>query len=181
MGMGMTRRTFVRFVAPMVLAVGGLAGAASSALAFDAIGASANFVSSSCTSPAVGQACTYTFHFREFSGQPMVGCPATFTGAPGAVNPTGAVTDSSGNVSTQFTASAAGPAVVAVSCSGVSASTSPTIVAAAGGTPNTGIGLPNTGTSAPGANPALFLGLGLAVMVLLGGAVSLRRSRRTAS
>jgi hypothetical protein len=165
----------------MVLALGGVVGAASSSLAFDAVGASANYVGSSCASPAVGQACTYTFHFREATGNPMVGCPATFAGGPGTVNPAGQTTDGNGNVVTTFTASSAGKAVVAVDCAGVGASTSPTILAQAGGTPNTGIGLPNTGAPAPGPNPALYLGLGLAVMVLLGGAVSLRRSRRTAS
>jgi hypothetical protein len=137
-----------------------------------------------CTVVQQGQTCVFTFQFVDSNGNGVTGDTVNFTesGVPGSsVSPTTGVTDP-GFVSTTFTASATntGTAVITAASGNVSASASTSVVSS-GGVQGAGATLPNTSPTPPGPNSLLYLGLGLAVMIILGGAITLRRSRSTVS
>ena len=174
------KRTITRIATLVAIASGASIATATAVHAYPQPPASAH-ETAGCTTVPQGQPCTFTFRFVDANGNGVSGLSVSCSesGVPGSsVSPTNGVTDPGGSVSTTFTASTTNTGTAIITCSSgtVSASATTSVTSGAAGTP-----LPNTGTSAPGANSLLYLGLGLALMIILGGAITLRRSRSTAS
>jgi hypothetical protein len=188
----MIRGKLFLFAAPLLLAAGAWIGTSHSvAWAYDTPQCSiTNTVGHAGTN--AGTSNTFTFQVLDLHGNAFKNQTIFFTesGAPGSVAPTSGTTDASGNVSTVFTAgNTNGPVSITAtdSAEGCAGSAATEVEGGSGvqgistGSGAGGATLPNTSTAAPGPNGVLYLGLGLALMVILGGAVTLRRSRATAS
>jgi hypothetical protein len=184
------QRVLTRIVAPLMLV--GAAGLASAGIVHAYPPASLTAKETAgCPQMNQGTTCVFTFQFIDQNGNGVSGLPITFTisGVPGtSVSPTTGTTDP-GFVSTTVKASTTntGLATVTASTSGpkgtASASGTTQIVALpntgnGNGNGNGGTGLPNTSTGAPGTNPLAYLGIGLALMLLLAGAFTLRQTRK---
>ena len=150
---------------------------------------SSAYLVSGCSTQAQGTTCTYKFRFVNGVGQGEDGLSVTFSnsGPSGCtLQSTSGSTSGGGYVTVVLDCTAGsntGSEVINAKSGSVSASANPTIVASgtqAASTGSTGTGLPFTGTTPPGPNPALIVGLGIAGMVLIGASVSLVRRRSTA-
>jgi hypothetical protein len=129
---------------------------------------------SSCSTASPGASCNLTFQLKDANGNPEGNATVTFSvsGVAGSsVQPTTATTDASGNVAAVFTAGS-GCGTATVTASSPPASTQVTI-----NVPCSGATLPNTSTLPPTAFPWLGLVALLAVLVVVGGGVALRRAR----
>lgn len=150
---------------------------ASVALAYPAPAASGSLVSG-CSSVNESSSCVYTYQFLTASGGAVSGATTTFvvSGVLGAsVNPTSATTNSSGQASTTLsTATACGTGTITASVTGVTVTTSVTVTCAA-----TTATLPATGTAPPGPAAWLYAIFGMAALVVIAGAVTLRRTRQS--
>jgi hypothetical protein len=151
---------------------------ASVALAYPAPAASGSLVSG-CSSVNEGSSCVYTDQFLTASGGAVSGATATFVvgGVLGiSVNPTSATTNSSGQASTTLSTatSACGTATITASVTGVTVTTSVTVPCSAVTT-----SLPATATAPPGPAAWLYAIFGIAAIVVVAGAVALRRTRQS--
>jgi hypothetical protein len=176
------RRRIIRLIAMFAVVTGASIATATAVSAYPTPPASAH-ETAGCTVVQQGQTCVFTFQFVDSNGNGVTGDTVNFSesGVPGSsVSPTTGVTDP-GFVSTTFTASATntGTAVITAASGNVSASASTSVVSS--GIQGAGATLPNTSPTPPGPSALLYLGLGLAVMIILGGAITLRRSRSTVS
>jgi hypothetical protein len=136
-------------------------------------------VVTSCTTVNQGSSCTVTFHFQNASGNPETGVLVAFSvTGPGTVNPASATTNASGNVSAVLTASATACGTVTLTATGAgntgSGQTTLSVPCNSGGT------LPNTSTAPPSAPVWPAPVAGIALLVLAGGALTLRRMRAAA-
>lgn len=131
-------------------------------------------VTQGCPTDNSGATCTVKFRFVGPDGQPLCNATVNFTVSGGSVNPTTAATScTDGSVQAAFTAGTTCGDVTLTATSG-QASTQTTI-----NVPCSSGGLPPTGMIRP-ATPATWLPLGLgglALMVLVGGGLGLRRMR----
>lgn len=150
---------------------------ASVALAYPAPAASGSLVSG-CSSVNEGSSCVYTDQFLTAGGGAVSGATATFVvgGVLGiTVNPTSATTNSSGQASTTLsTASSCGTGTITASVTGVTVTTSVTVPCSAVTT-----SLPATATAPPGPAAWLYAIFGIAAIVVVAGAVALRRTRQS--
>lgn len=150
---------------------------ASVALAYPAPAASGSLVSG-CSSVNEGSSCVYTDQFLTASGGAVSGATATFVvgGVLGiSVNPTSATTNSSGQASTTLsTASSCGTGTITASVTGVTVTTSVNVPCSAVTT-----SLPATATAPPGPAAWLYAIFGIAAIVVVAGAVALRRTRQS--
>jgi len=161
---------------PVLLAVVASLATASLARAYPPPATSAT-TTQSCASVPQGGTCQLTFHFFNGSGQGVSGDNITLTvTGPGSVNPTAGVTNGNGDVNGLFTASnsACGNATVtATDTNGVSTQTVINVVC------GNSAPLPNTSATPSGTNPLVYVGILLAALVLVGGVITLRQTRRT--
>ena len=186
----MVGKGILRLTASLALVAAACFGTASLVLAYPPPSCSISQTGGPATMTS-GTTASFTFQVLDANGNPDGGQSITFTesGVAGTLNPTSTTTGSDGNAVTAFTAgNSPGQAHITATDSAGGCAGSATVTVGAGGVLgiSTGNGsgsgsLPNTSPGAPGPNTALILGLGLAVMVLLGGAVTLRRSRFTQS
>lgn len=150
---------------------------ASVALAYPAPAASGSLVSG-CSSVNEGSSCVYTDQFLTAGGGAVSGATATFVvgGVLGiTVNPTSATTNSSGQASTTLsTASSCGTGTITASVTGVTVTTSVNVPCSAVTT-----SLPATATAPPGPAAWLYAIFGIAAIVVVAGAVALRRTRQS--
>jgi hypothetical protein len=150
---------------------------ASVALAYPAPAASGSLVSG-CSSVNEGSSCVYTDQFLTAGGGAVSGATATFVvgGVLGiSVNPTSATTNSSGQASTTLsTASSCGTGTITASVTGVTVTTSVNVPCSAVTT-----SLPATATAPPGPAAWLYAIFGIAAIVVVAGAVALRRTRQS--
>jgi Invasin, domain 3 len=132
---------------------------------------------SSCSTANPGASCNLTFQLKDANGNPVCDATVTFStsGVAGStVAPASATTDcNTGGVAAVFTAGS-GCGTATVTASSPPASTQVTINVPCSTTP-----LPNTSTLPPTAFPWLGLVAGLALLVVAGGGVALRRARST--
>jgi hypothetical protein len=136
-------------------------------------------VVSSCTTVNQGTSCTVTFHFQDANGNPETGVLAAFSvTGPGTVNPASATTNASGNVSAVLAASttACGAVTLTVTGAGNTGSGQATLSVPC----NSGGTLPNTSTAPPSAPVWPAPVAAMALLVLAGGALTLRRMRAAA-
>jgi Invasin, domain 3 len=130
---------------------------------------------SSCSTASPGASCNLQFQLKDASGNPVCNATVTFsvTGVTGStVAPASATTDcNTGGVAAVFTAGS-GCGTATVTASSPPASTQVTI-----NIPCSGTTLPNTSTLPPTAFPWLGLVGVLALLVVAGGGVALRRTR----
>ena len=161
----------------LALAVAAMICSAAIAFAYPPPAASGS-LKAGCTTANPGANCLLTFHFVDGSNNPITGAPVVFgdSGVAGSyVTPTSGTTDP-GDVQTTFFAgsTACGTATVTATSGSAVASTSISVPCTGGGT------LPNTGTALPGPSQWIYLLIAAAVLGVLGGAISLRRTRATA-
>jgi hypothetical protein len=169
---------------------------ASVALAYPSPGSTVTQVSSSCGGTMVaGTTCTVEFNFQWTTGgassttgpytDHQVFYSTTCVG--GTVSPASDYTDSSGNTSVTLTISQSAPSqtcTLTVSdrdteeAGGPESDPITLTITAVPGLPPTG-GLPPTSTGAPGPAPWLYVAFGLGALLVIGGAVGLRRTRRS--
>jgi hypothetical protein len=131
----------------------------------------------SCSTAAPGASCNLQFQLKDASGNPVCNATVTFSvsGVAGStVAPTSATTNcNTGGVAAVFTAGS-GCGTATVTASSPPASTQVTI-----NVPCAAATLPNTSTLPPTPSPWLgFVGL-LALLVVAGGGLALRRTRAT--
>lgn len=165
------------FLGPVTLAVAALLVTATIGHAYPPPAAAAT-TTQGCPTVAQGSSCPLTFHFVDGAGNPVSGAAVQFTvSGPGSVSPTTGVTNASGDVVTTFTASAGrcGNATITATSGSASTSTVVQVVCAASNVP-----LPNTSGAPGGTSPLAYIGIVLAMLILVGGAITLRRTRRTA-
>ncbi|MBJ7596307.1 MAG: Ig-like domain-containing protein [Candidatus Dormibacteraeota bacterium] len=131
----------------------------------------------SCSSTNQGSSCQLQFNLKDANGNPVCNATVTFTvnGVAGSkVRPTTSTTDCNGNVGAAFTAgTGCGTATITASSPPASTQTTIQVPCNSGGT------LPNTSTNAPNAPmwpPAL---IALALFVVAGCGLTLRRMRAT--
>ena len=136
-------------------------------------------VTQSCSSTSPGATCALQFHLLDSNGNAVCNATVTFTtsGVAGStVTPASAQTGSSpcsGNVAALFTAGS-GCGTATITASSPPASTQTTI-----NVPCAAATLPNTSTSPPISPPWLGLLAALALLCVLGGAITLRQTRAT--
>lgn len=192
----MTVKRLLLVAAPVALAAGSLLATAHPALAYPSPSCAINVTNGSATTAANGTS-TFTFQVLDAAGAAATGQSITFSegGVAGSLNPTSATSNGSGEVSTTFTAgSALGTATVTASDAAGACSGSASTNVGGGGVLGTSTGgvlgisttagsgaLPDTSASAPPPSTLIFAGLGLALVILVGGAVALRRSREAVS
>jgi Invasin, domain 3 len=132
---------------------------------------------SSCSTANPGASCNLTFQLKDANGNPVCDATVTFSvsGVTGSsVAPASATTDcNTGGVAAVFTAGS-GCGTATVTASSPPASTQVTI-----NVPCAAATLPNTSTSPPTSPPWLGLLMALAVLGVLGGAITLRQTRAT--
>ena len=177
------QRLITRVVAPLAMVVAACFVTASLVHAYPPAAASAK-LTAGCVTINSGAQAVVTFQFVDSLGNGVTGLPVSFSvsGVPGSsVSPTTGTTDP-GFVSTTLTASSTntGPVTVTATSGTVSASGTCNVVAPAGAVAGLSTGLPNTSTGAPGTNPMAYFGIGLALLILLAGAFTLRQTRRAA-
>jgi hypothetical protein len=181
------QRLITRVVAPLAMVGVACFAAASLVHAYPPAAASAK-LTAGCVTINSGAQAVVTFQFVDSLGNGVTGLPVSFSvsGVPGSsVSPTTGTTDP-GFVSTTLTASTTHTGLVTVTATSgtVSASGTCTVVApagaGAGAVAGLSTGLPNTSTGAPGTNPMAYFGIGLALLILLAGAFTLRQTRRAA-
>jgi Invasin, domain 3 len=162
------------FGASLALAVVAILGGAVAVSAYTPPG-SVLSATSSCSTANPGASCNLTFQLKDASGNPVCDATVTFStsGVTGStVAPASATTDcNTGGVAAVFTAGS-GCGTATVTASSPPASTQVTI-----NVPCAAATLPNTSTLPPTAFPWLGLVALLAVLVVAGGGVALRRAR----
>jgi Invasin, domain 3 len=163
------------FGASLALAVVAILGGAVAVGAYTPPGSVLSATAPSCSTANPGASCNLTFQLKDASGGPVCDATVTFStsGVAGStVAPASATTDcNTGGVAAVFTAgSGCGTAIV--TASSPPASTQVTI-----NVPCAAATLPNTSTLPPTAFPWLGLVALLALLVVAGGGVALRRTR----
>jgi hypothetical protein len=152
-----------------------------------------------CSKVALNSNCVYTYQFLSGTGVLASGASVTFSvsGVLGAsVSPAGQTAGSNGKASTTFspgTSTCGTGTITATASSTVTVGTSVATPTATVSTsvfvtcplPGTGTGtgtappLPFTGTDPPGPNAWLYVIFGIATLVVITGAVMLRRTRQS--
>ena len=181
----MIARRRLRRTAPVLLALCAFVLSAAIASAYPPPATSAS-ETSGCASVSPGQSCSFTFRFLNGSGQPASSAQVNFSlsgNVGGAtVSPQTAVTDSNGDVSASFVAGAGstcGTDTLTATAAGGANGTASTSVAIT--VPCTGgAALPATSTNPPGPSPLVYILIALGVVVVAGGALTLRKTRPVA-
>ena len=136
-------------------------------------------VTQSCSSANQATTCHLAFRLLAANGSPEANATVTFsvTGVSGAtVTPTSATTDAAGNVLTAFSAGLTGCGTATITASSPPASAQTTVNVPC----NSNGGLPNTSASPPTTPTWLPFLAALALMIVAGSALALRRMRVTA-
>jgi len=126
-----------------------------------------------CTTVASGGSCSYSFQFAT-AGATVAFAVSGVAGA--SVSPTSATTDANGVASTVLSAgTGCGTATITATSGGATGTAAVNITCAS----TAGVPLPNTSTGAPGPSPWAIVIAALAALIVAGGALTLRQTRRT--